>query len=207
MAMRALSRHSTVCFPRPCRRHHQRGAALIVAWLLLVAMTLTSFAVARAALLQQRMAAYAYDRELAFQSAEAALRVAEHRVATHASEAARDCLHDGKACLSNPFGDTALPVMLIHEVMAGDGHGQFGADTRASMQPQYVVDHMGEWTEPAVEGADVPAGATYYRVTARSGDPATVGERAVVVLQVVLRQRASAGAVVERVSWRELQSP
>ena len=55
----------------------QQGAALMVALILLVVMTLLGLASIRIVLQEERMAGNAYDRSLAFQAAEAALRVGE----------------------------------------------------------------------------------------------------------------------------------
>lgn len=198
---------TVVIAPYGARLHRQQGAALLVALLLLVAITLVGFAAARAALLQQQMAAYQYDREIAFQSAEAALRVAERRLITHPADVARDCPRAGKPCLANPFDEAAISASLVRDVIAGDGADQFRADNRAIAQPQYVVERMGEWPDPSATYADKAPSVTYYRVTARSSDPAIAGDRSVVVLQTVVRQKTAVDDAVTRVSWRELVSP
>ena len=59
---------------------NQRGSTLIVALLLLVAMMLISLAGIRGSGLQERMGANLYDRQLAFQAAESALREGETRL-------------------------------------------------------------------------------------------------------------------------------
>ena len=58
-------------------RNRQRGVALVVAMILLVIATLIGLAASRGTLLQERMSSNAYDRSLAFQRSEAALRAAE----------------------------------------------------------------------------------------------------------------------------------
>jgi type IV pilus assembly protein PilX len=55
----------------------QRGAVLVVALILLFAMSMLAATSMRGATLQVRMSANAYDRDLAFQSAEAGLRMGE----------------------------------------------------------------------------------------------------------------------------------
>lgn len=62
--------------PRPRR---QRGIALIVALILLLIMTMLGLSSIRTTSIQERMSANTYDRGLAFQAAEAALRVGELR--------------------------------------------------------------------------------------------------------------------------------
>lgn len=204
------SRHvSSHAGQRPSRRAtgcavpaRQRGVALVVALLLLVVMTLVGFAAVRGTIMQQHMAANQFDRQIAFQSAEAAMRAAMLRLGDHPDEVARNCRAGGVICLSNPFEDPNLPGGKIYDVESGTAAGQFTAADVAAGQPQYVIENMGDWADPdadagfgqnasshnyGVSGGSTTAG--YYRITARSGNPATVGDRAVVVLQAVVKQR------------------
>jgi type IV pilus assembly protein PilX len=180
----------------------QKGVALIVALLLLVVITLVGFAAVRGTLMQQKMAANHYDRQIAFQSAEAGLRAAMLRVQAHPDEVARSCRAGGVICLSNPFNDANLPANSIHDVQEGTADGQFTAPSVAADQPQYVIENMGNWADPDADAGfgqnasshnyGVSGGSTtavYYRITSRSGDPTVVGDRAVVMLQTVVRQR------------------
>lgn len=57
--------------------NHQRGVVLIVALIMLVIMTLLGLSSIRTVLLEERMAGNTFDRSLAFQAAEAALRDGE----------------------------------------------------------------------------------------------------------------------------------
>lgn len=59
---------------------HQRGISLVVVMVLLVAVSLLGIAVLRSSAMQERMSANLRDRNLAFQSAEAALRYAQEDV-------------------------------------------------------------------------------------------------------------------------------
>jgi type IV pilus assembly protein PilX len=67
--------HATHCSPLP--KGAQRGAALIVAMVMLLAMTLVGVTAVRNTTLQERMAGNLRDSNLAFQSAERALREGE----------------------------------------------------------------------------------------------------------------------------------
>lgn len=58
-------------------RVRERGVALIVVLILLLIVTLLGLASLRGTLLEERMSANLYDRSLAFQAAESALREAE----------------------------------------------------------------------------------------------------------------------------------
>ena len=180
----------------------QRGAALVVALLLLVVITLVGFAAVRGTLMQQKMAANHYDRQVAFQNAEAALRVARERIDTHPDEVARNCRSAAVQCLSNPFNDSKLPDGSIHDVLAGSDRDTYTKGDLAAGQPQYVIENMGNWADPDADAGfgqnasshnyGVTGGSTtavYYRITARSGAPKDVGDRAVVILQTVIKQR------------------
>lgn len=176
----------------------QRGVALVVSLILLIVITLVGLAAVSGTIMQNKMASNQYDRQIAFQSAASALRVASDRLLNHPDEIARNCRAGGVICLPNPFSDPNLPDDSVHTVTTTD----FTASTVATGQPQYVIESLGNnWINPqsdtgfnqtansAQYGAQGKSStATYYRITARSGDPAKVGDRAVVTLQTVIKQ-------------------
>jgi type IV pilus assembly protein PilX len=183
------------------RSADQRGVALVVALLLLVVITLVGLAAVRGTIMQQKMASNLYDRQIAFQGAEAAMRAATARIAANPGDVARNCQAGGVFCQGNPFDDPNLDTSKIIPVVSGTAAGQFAKSTVAASQPQYVVENMGNWVDPTSStgfgqsanshnyGAQgTSTTAVYYRITARSGDPATVGDRAVVVLQAMIKQ-------------------
>lgn len=182
-----------------CRQ--QRGVALVVALLLLVVISLVGLAAVRGTIMQQKMAANLYDREMAFQSAEAAIRVAAARIASNPGDIARNCQAGGVVCPANPFDDATLPAGKIITVASGSASDQFQGSQLAASQPQYVVENLGNWYDPVSDtgynqsanshnyGAQgLSTTAVYYRVTARSADPDVVGNRAVVILQAMIKQ-------------------
>ena len=184
------------------RRADQRGVALVVALILLVVVTMVGLAAVHGTIMQQKMASNLHDRQIAFQSAEAAMRAAAAMVGSNPGIVARNCQAASVACLTNPFADPGLPGGSIHSVASGTATGQFSAGSLAAGQPQYVVENMGNWVDASsstgfnqsanaqnygAQGASTTA--VYYRITARSGDPAEVGDRAVVVLQAMVKQR------------------
>jgi type IV pilus assembly protein PilX len=183
------------------RADNQRGIALVVALILLVLISLVGLAAMRGTIMQQKMASNLYDRQVAFQSAEAAIRAASARVATTPTLIWHNCQAGGVTCLPNPFTDPNLPTSAIHTVPTGTSAGDFTASTVSAGQPQYVIENMGNWVDQKTNtgfgstansrqyGAQGAAGTSvFYRITARSGDPAVVGDRAVVTLQVVIKQ-------------------
>jgi type IV pilus assembly protein PilX len=182
-------------------RANQRGVALVVALILLVIITLVGLAAVRGTIMQQRMAANLYDRQIGFQSAEAAMRVAASLITTNPGIVARNCQAGGVVCKANPFTDRGLPAGTIQTVTAGTAAGQFSVGAVATGQPQFVIENMGNWANPSANTGfgqnasshnyGVTGGtstAIYYRITARSGDPAAVGARAVVTLQAMIKQ-------------------
>ncbi|MFK2905627.1 pilus assembly protein [Dyella ginsengisoli] len=171
--------------------------ALVVALILLVVISLVGLAASRGTIMQQKMASNMYDRQIAFQSAEAAMRAAAASIPVSPANVARNCQSASVICLANPFDDPNLPPGSIKNLSTG----QYTASTLATGQPQYVIENMGNYQDPnANTGFNQSANAhnygvnggsitnIYYRVTARSGDPSQVDGRAVVVLQAMIKQ-------------------
>jgi len=180
--------------PSPSRAS-QSGVALVVALILLVVVTLVGLAAVRGTIMQQKMAGNMYDRQIAFQNAEAAMRAATASIATSPGDIARNCQSASVVCLADPFNDPNLPANSIKDL----NKALYTAGTLATGQPQYVIENMGNFQDPASNTGfnqsanshnyGVNGGAItniYYRVTARSGDP-TKGDRAVVVLQAMIK--------------------
>ncbi|WP_267873360.1 pilus assembly PilX family protein [Dyella amyloliquefaciens] len=196
------SLQSAAVVRRQCHRRpnmvQQRGVALVVALILLVVVTLVGFAAVRGTLMQQKMSANLYDRQIAFQNAEAAMRVAQQRIGVETGDIARNCQAGGVVCPANPFTDTAAKIM---PVSSGTGSGLYTVDGLATGQPEYIVENMGTWQDPdSSTGYNQSANAhnygaqglsttvNYYRVTARSGAPTAAQGRAVVTLQAMIKQ-------------------
>lgn len=155
----------------------QRGFALITALIFLLLLTLLGTSSMSGALLQERMAGNLRDRNIAFQSAEAALR-------------------EGEAFLSQP----ALPAfdgsngLLTHQPLGGlpmfwrdswdwENNSRTGAPVAGTVAaPRFVIERL-----PAIPAMGDSArfgpisGTEAYRITARAegGSP-----DAVVILQV-----------------------
>lgn len=190
----------------------QRGAALVVALILLVVITLVGLAAIGTTIIQNKAASNQFDRQIAFQSAEAAMRVATALIPNNPGMIARDCQTGGIVCQGNPFSDTTLPNGSVYTVTANPAASSssaspadttFTASSVAAMQPQYVIESLGTWTDASNNvGAGNSANcrnygaqgcsstAVYYRITARSCDPtsANCDNRAIVTLQSVIKQ-------------------
>lgn len=183
----------------------QRGAALLVALILLAVIILVGLGAIGTTILQNKAASNQYDRQVAFQAAEAALRQAQVAITTatatqQAPAGFEDCSAPSPTaapannCLADPFVDSGVPAAQIVTVPAS----AFSA-ALAAAHPQYVVQYMGQFEAPTSGVRQIgggPAGygttpqgpmADYYRITARSGDPASIKGRAVVTLQSLFR--------------------
>lgn len=199
---------------RPCshrQSQRQAGAALLISLILLIVITLVGLAAIGTTILQNKAAANLYDRQVAFQAAEAAMRQAQISITGNTSDATaapagmvEDCstadvagaATPANACAANPFRDTNANVIVTNVTTT-----QFNAGALAAGQPQYAIQYMGRFVAPPA-GAQLSGGALsttqlgqqtipqttrYYRITARSGNPATAGERSIVTLQSTFR--------------------
>lgn len=181
-------------------RRTQSGVALVVALILLVVATLLGLAGVRGVNLQERMSANMYDRSLAFQRAESALRAAEVEIEKDWHITALG----GVDC--SPESAVVCPVMPAN-TFSGTDATWINVDTTHNVNknnspgtPQYQIQFMG--TFPAESNLDLnsnadygnygnpypPDDVAYYRVTARSANPQVVGDRSIVVLQTTVKQ-------------------
>jgi type IV pilus assembly protein PilX len=175
----------------------QRGVALVVALILLMVATLIGLAASRGTLLQERMSSNTFDRSLAFQRSEAALRAAEAAIRAQGKIAdlgGVDC--SVAMCPSvptNAFNGTDATWKDVDAVYDLNG------DVTPGM-PQYQVQYVGTGrSESALDtgsnanstnygSATLPDNVAYYRVTARSSNPADLNGRAIVVLQSTVQR-------------------
>lgn len=171
-------------------RKQQSGAALAVALIFLLLMTLLSTSTMRGATMQERMAGNTRDYNLGFQAAEAALREAENYLRTNI-----DTLPDFDDTNAHYVVNSAnRPVW--HEYPASDGSGYITATSNygTAQAPQYYLERLLTARPP---GSETEAGVFvdeifYFRITAvgfgqavdSSGDPLTA-----VVLSSVFRSR------------------
>ena len=180
-------------------RSAQRGVALVVALILLVIALLIGLAASRGTLLEERMSANMYDRSLAFQRAESGLRAAEGAITNSwkiTDLSGADCSPSVSLCPEAPT-DTFTGTDSTW-VDAGTSYDVDAAVTPD--KPQYTVELMGTGPSQSTLGLNAnadytnygnsypPDNVAYYRVTARSSNPATAGDRSVVVLQTTVKR-------------------
>ncbi len=175
---------------QPAQVMRQRGASLLVVLIILIVITLIGLASIRGTLLRERMSGNMYDRSLAFQSAESALREAE--VAVRAAVVA-----GGSIGVDCSVASTSCPIPPASTYTGGGAGWVNGTATQtlAAGRPQYYIQYLGqrESTDELQQNQSANAnqyggggGVTlesFYRIIARSHDPAAVADRAVVVLQ------------------------
>ncbi|MEW5886443.1 MAG: PilX N-terminal domain-containing pilus assembly protein [Pseudomonadota bacterium] len=170
------------------RPHTQSGMVLLMALVMLLLVTLLGVTSVRMLTVEERMAANSFDRNLAFQAAETALREGEALAASNTAPppTAMDCgqLNNG-ACVN---GLCSPPVAACNSARWDDAsfNGWRNATTLVSPlaagAPQFFVEHLGPGfvCDPQEQPPNTVCNG--YRITARS-QPAD--GRAVVILQSI----------------------
>jgi type IV pilus assembly protein PilX len=155
---------------------------LVVTLMMLVVVLVLGVTALRLATTEERMTAYALDRQLAFQAAEAGLREIEGRVESDRPTA-------GTACTPAASATTGA-LRTCPAPAAGDAPRWITLDTRlwseatpvgpagAQITPTYLIEDLGD--QFACPAAAVAASnCRQYRITVRAGG----GPRAEVMLQ------------------------
>lgn len=191
-----------------CFREH--GAALLMALVLLVIVTLVGFAAARSSQLQMRLAANQYSRSMAFAAAEAHLDQAEAFLRQHTVSAIDAMiLHDcsqGEVCTTNPLAGATVAAgqAYVIEKMHADRVFVHAADA-----------HKPECLHADGDDADCPQQSIiHYRLTAHDHAAGRDTDHGNVILQATIEYRTAnaphadaaldPARTVKRVSWREI---
>jgi type IV pilus assembly protein PilX len=161
----------------------QRGVALIISLILLLVMSLLGVAAIRGVAMEERMAGQTFDRSLAFQATESALREAEALIETKpADPSAAGCAEvSGMMLCSTPLASDT-PRWTSSSFSDWKNATTVGSGTLA-VTPQYFVEFLGTGfpCDPADNISNL--NCKRYRVTARSRD--NTNGRASVMLQSV----------------------
>jgi type IV pilus assembly protein PilX len=178
----------------------QQGVALVVALILLVVATLIGLAASRSTILQERMSGNSYDRSLAFQRSESALRAAEKAISDNwqiATLNGVDCSSGAQCPIVPADAFTGTSANWISVAAAGPFDVNYA---KTPGVPQYQIHLIGTGTADDLfntsansnttnyGASTAPDDVAFYRVTARSSDPALSGGRAIVVLQTTVRR-------------------
>lgn len=182
--------------------NRQRGMVLVVSMILIMVITMISMAGIRGTAMQERMTANLYDREIAFQAAESALRAAEAAISNTPNIAdlgGVDCRADAPAPVrcdivpASTWGnDNTNWVDVPLEFRVG------GALSGGAIA-QYHIAWLGQDTGEDKLGLSASANtaqyggnggvpqANFFRVTVRSSNPGALDGRALVVLQTMVK--------------------
>lgn len=156
----------------PCA---QRGVALVISLILLVVMTLFGLLVVRNISGDERMAGYTYDRALALQGAEAALRRAENLVESIKPQPTSGCSDFTSS--PNTVHVCAPPAPSSTPRWLDSSFSDWATTTAVvsgglTVTPTYFVEYLGD-TFPCSTNPDCssqPCNCLRYRVTARVGE-------------------------------------
>ena len=177
----------------------QQGVALIVSLILLVLATLIGLASVRGTNLQEHMSANMYDRSLAFQRAESALRAAETALTANGN------INDLQGVDCRPVARVACPV-IPENTFTGTSANWVVVDTPHDVNssktpgtPEYFIQFMGTGAadssydlganaDSAAYGAASVENVAFYRITARSSAPGDAVDRSIVVLQSTVKR-------------------
>lgn len=162
----------------------QNGAALVISLILLLVMSLLGITAIRGITMEERMAGQTYDRSLAFQATESALRDAEALLDPAPTDpAAGDtCSVVGSLMLCGKPTDGATPRWLDSAFTSWTSGSAVGSGTLA-VTPEYFVEHLGSSFPCNPADLTNNLNCKRYRITARSKD--NTGGRASVMLQSV----------------------
>lgn len=178
-------------------RRDAGGFALIVALMILLAITVVGVTTIRSTLIEQRLASTTLDRNLAFQAAEAALRVGEMQAKLHAqTQPVEKHLESDDTCDTGRQANCTAGLCVLHDpdcplraldpnVTGWANATDLTLGTLAGATPQYLVEFLGAdffCREPDPTAPLDPNNyCKRYRITARS-TPAG-NDRATVILE------------------------
>ncbi|MBT8446080.1 MAG: hypothetical protein KJO38_02960 [Gammaproteobacteria bacterium] len=176
---------------------NQQGAALIVALIMLVVMTMLGLTSMNTTIIEERMAGNVRNKESSFEAAEAALRVGE----TTATGFDENTVWDGTNGRYLPEDDMAVMPLWQQGNWRDPAPGQTpnvawqdrpGVVAGVAEQPEFVIENLGKWMRHVNCEIDLTVARTVdciraqYRVSAR-GWGANIN--AVSVVQSIFTQR------------------
>lgn len=155
----------------------QCGSALVVSLMILMVMTIIGITAMGSTTLEERMANNNRQRQLAFQSAESALRDAETWLATNVTNIAGLNQFDGTVpglySLRPPIvGMTTVPLSATFGIdddadwLAAGATVQANALSSVTVQPRYLIEYMGRVGQPPLNYTDPDVRQYAFRVTA-----------------------------------------
>lgn len=187
----------------------QGGIALIMAIIMLIVATLAGIAGIRGSSLQEKLSGNLYDRAIALQAAEAALKAAELRIV---STDRLELLKDSRIvdCTQAATNCPPIPANALNTGTTPEWTPLTTSTTNSSLlptsgaYPQYFIQYLGLKNSNAVtdtsqsaiplqygatgggSGSDSPQNAT-YRVIARSSQPTTNNDRSIALVSSLIK--------------------
>lgn len=180
----------TMPYCQTYKPQRSRGVALVISLILLVVMTLLSLAAVRLVSSQEKMVSQTYDRTLALQATEAALRQAEILIESAGQPdpvAGDPCTMMGTPVQLMTCGApiaSSTPRWLSSSFASWTAGSSIsvGSSTTISIQPEYFVEYLGGSFPCGIDPSSAPT-CKRYRVTARA-TPAN-GRAATVMVQSI----------------------
>ncbi len=160
---------------------HQSGAALMVSLMILLVLTLIGVTSMSSTILEEKMAGGVRNQNLAFQSAEAALRDGETWIGAQNPVPAAVALCGSPPCqlvVLDSLGD----LMVQNDAWWSSNAREYGATgsqevNGVSADPRYVVEERAFQNTGGLDvGISPPQGRLYYRLTARGTGGTTTTE-------------------------------
>ena len=162
----------------------QRGATLLVALVMLIVMTLLGLASIRSTSMQEKMGANLYDRSLAFQAVESALREAEASITVFTLSAmgtqtglycpsgysgASCTVHGSSSTFTERWQDSATVWAPASTWWGTVDDGMKAKLGGSNATPEYIIEYMGDFEDGTGCGrrGSTSCRGPRYRVTAR----------------------------------------
>lgn len=151
--------------------YQQQGVVLIIALIFLLMLSIIGMAAIRGSGMQELMAGNIKDRNMAFQAAEASLRVVERAIDSNSActvfDGTNGCFNDQNAI---------APVVSWTETNWNNRSAEANVELKLSKKPRYVVEKLAATDSPVSANAgfslefnnDAPSatgGVTAYRIT------------------------------------------
>lgn len=160
--------------------HQQAGAVLIISLIMLLLMTIIGISSTQSTGLEEKMAGNVRDKNIAFQAAESALKVAEARLNQTPAPTGETTppTFDGT---KGYYASTAIPAVTTDAFWAtATNSHDLGVDIPGiNQRPRYVIQDMGPATSVS---CPAPCSRHNYRITVRATGGTT---NAVVILESI----------------------
>jgi len=157
----------------------QQGVVLVVSLVILLVMTLIGISAMRVTGLEEKMAGNSRNMNIAFQSAESALREAEKALATGTLPVFNGM--NGYYKATSPQKWESIAWSDATKVVGYTGDTLSGVKTK----PAYIIEELSALTRSGTIEAGVPGVSHYYRITARGTGS---DDNSVVLLQSVYKR-------------------